>query len=473
MLAAVAVALGLLVLAAPRPGTILPIEDVSPSVIFLDEFEDGGLTAGDVPPGRWDGLDAVPGTGAGVSSLAARSGNRGLRITDNTNLPGTGTTVAPYVSLGPGDGDRYLRAWVRVPNSADSGVTTILQLLYGPRAVADVTLAYPPGGILLAAETAGGGYPVAATGYVMGPGWRLLEVGVTDAGTNRSTHRLWVDTALAGQQMVDQSGWTVDELDIGEPWADDGTFQGVIDFDGVAVTLEPPPSHVVVDAGNVLVAGQCQPALAQLYSSSGAPAGALRFDTLTLVFDGGTAPAAMFTDPGCSTAGSSLNVDAGTVEVGFGIIGLSPGTLVVSAASSDLYGYPAFLTVLGTADGGTDGGFSFDAGFDGDAGNTGTTDAGGGGTTGDGGTAGGDGGSGNLVTDAGNEGDGGQTGGEQLPPSQVTVCGCGAAGGPWSGLGVLALLALGLRRSSAPAAPRRRPLRGTSGRRSRTARCGG
>src|SRR6478735_775611 len=116
-LAAIAV-LGLLALAAvaPRPSTILPADppEFSPSVVFLDEFEDGGLTVDDAPPGKWTGKDAYPGTDAGVDPAAARSGGRGLRIVDQTPSPDVGTTVAPYVSLGPGVGDRYLRAWVRV-----------------------------------------------------------------------------------------------------------------------------------------------------------------------------------------------------------------------------------------------------------------------------------------------------------------------------------------------------------------------
>jgi hypothetical protein len=452
-------ALGLLAAAAgPVRSTILPIDDVSPSVVFLDDFEDGGLSVGDVPPGRWDGVDAVPGTDAVVSTLAARSGNRSLRISDVTDLPDKGTTISPYVGLGTGTGDRYLRAWVRVAETADSGTITILQLLHGPRSVADVNLTFPPGGILLAGDNADGGYPVFGTGALIGSGWRLLEVGVIDAGTPLVTRVLWVDGAQVGQQRINQSGWTVDELDVGEPWADDGTFQGTIDFDGVAVTTDPPPSHVEVDAGSTaLAAGVCRPVAAKLMSSSRVPAGALRPDRLTLSVDvDGGAAVATYADPDCAVAGATLDVDAGTTEVAFGIVGLAPGFLTISAGSQDLIANPINKTVLGVVDGGIDGGNPVE-----DAGTT--EDAG---TSADAGTEdGGHGGDGDAGKDAG---------AETPPPEDLAVCGCGAAGGPWSAAAaVLLALALQLRRSSARPATPPRPGRGRSGRRSRTARCGG
>src|SRR3954464_2984382 len=116
-LAAMAVmGLGLAAVAALAGGSI-PVDppELSASVIFLDEFEDAGLTPTDVPPGKWDGLITRPGIDARVSGFAAHAGSAGLRIEDSADLPATGTTVSPYVALGPGDGDRYLRAWVRIP----------------------------------------------------------------------------------------------------------------------------------------------------------------------------------------------------------------------------------------------------------------------------------------------------------------------------------------------------------------------
>lgn len=454
-LAAIA-ALGLLAVAAgPARSTILPIGDLSPSVVFYDDFEDGGLTVYDVPPGKWDGVVVKPGTAAGVTSLAARDGNRSLQIDDATDLPGTGTTVSPYVGLDGGSGDRYLRAWVRVAETADSGTITILQLLHGSRSVADVNLTFPPGGILLAGDNADGGYPVFGTGFLIGSTWRLLEVGVIDAGTTATVRVLWVDTALAGQQRINQSGFTTDELDIGEPWADDGTFQGSINFDDVAVTTDPPPSHVEIDAGAIaLAAGACRPLSAKLMSSSRVPAGALRGDRLylTVTSDGGSA-AATYSDPNCADAGSTIDLLAGDTEVGFGIVGLAPGPLTLYVDSYDLFGYPITKTVLGVVDAGTPDGGSADAGQDGGE-DAGAVDAGEDAGVGD---------------DAGHDG-----GGETLPPDNLSVCGCGAAGGPWSAAAAALLaLALWLRRSSARPARPPRPGRGTSGRRSRTARCGG
>src|SRR6185295_17484355 len=106
-----------------------------------------------------------------------------------------------------------------VTETADAGTVTILQFLHGQRSVADVNLAFPPGGILLAGDNADGGYPVYATGFVIGGTWRLLEVAVLDAGSTTTTRVLWLDTAVAGQQRINQQGWTTDELDIGEPWS--------------------------------------------------------------------------------------------------------------------------------------------------------------------------------------------------------------------------------------------------------------
>ena len=462
-LAAIA-ALGLLAAAAgPVRSTILPTDppEFSPSVLFYDDFEDGGLAVDDVPPGKWDGVVVRPGMDASVSTLAAREGNRGLRIDDAADLPDPGTTVSPYVTLDGGVGDRYLRAWVRVAETADAGTITILQLLHGNRSVADVNLTFPPGGILLAGDNADGGYNVAGTGFLIGPTWRLLEVGVLNAGTTLVTRVLWVDTAQAGQQRINQSGWTTDELDIGEPWADIGTFQGSIDFDNVAVTTDPPPSHVEIDAGTTaLAAGACRPVSAKLMSSSRAPAGALRPDRLYLTVnaDGGAA-AATYTDPDCADAGATLDIDAGTTDVAFGIVGLAPGPLFIYVSSYDLFGYPITKTVLGQVDGGSDGGS--DGGTVADAGTDAGEDAGTGGND-----AGPDGG-----------GDGAKDGGGQtLPPENLAVCGCGAAGGPWSAAAAaVALLALALQLTRSSARPARPPPpgRGTSGRRSRTARWGG
>ena len=465
-LAAIA-AVGLAAFAGePVRSTILPVDEFSPSVIFYDDFEDGGLAVDDVPPGKWDGVIVKPGTDAGVSPLAALAGNRGLRIDDAVDVPDPGTTVGPYVALAAdaGTSDRYLRAWVRVTETADAGTVTILQFLHGPRSVADVNLTFPPGGILLAGDTADGGYPVYATGYQIGGAWRLLEVAVLDAGTGSTTRVLWLDTLVAGQQRINQQGWTVDELDIGEPWADVGTFQGSIDFDNVAVTTDPPPSHVEIDAGtNGLAAGVCRPVGATLMSSWRVPAGALRPDRLNLTVDvDGGAAVALYTDPNCADAGSTIDIDAGTTDVAFGIVGLAPGSLDLSVSSFDLLGYPINRTVLGVVDAGTP-----DAGTDaGSDGGNAATDAGA--------DAGSDAG---TVEDAGHDaGDGTRDGGgDVLPPENLAVCGCGAAGGPWSAATAAALLALALwlRRSAARPARPPPPGRGRSGRRSRTARCGG
>src|SRR5262245_28550780 len=67
-------ALGLCLAASAAQGQTPPL--------FLDDFEDGGLTVDDVPPGRWNGLDSAPGTDAGLSAAAARAGARGLRFDD-------------------------------------------------------------------------------------------------------------------------------------------------------------------------------------------------------------------------------------------------------------------------------------------------------------------------------------------------------------------------------------------------------
>src|SRR6185436_2119908 len=114
----------------------------------------------------------------------------------------------------------------------------------------------------------------------------------------------------------------------------------------------------------------------------------------------------------CFVAGSSLGVDAGTTQVGFGIIGQTLGPLIVAVGTTDLRADLLFLTVQSSdggtfgGDGGTDGGFDagFDAGFDGGLpGDGGTNDAGTNmtGSDGGGGTTGGDGGTGNLETDGG------------------------------------------------------------------------
>jgi len=391
--------------------------EVDPSVLFLDEFEDGGLTVGDSPPGLWDGLDAVAGTDAGVSTAAARSGARGLRVWDFADLPAQGTTAAPYVDLGSDAGDRYARAWVRAVPTWDAGVFVTIQLLAGARAACDISLIFPPGTVVLAGDTANQGYQVTGTGFLLRNSWHLLECGLVDAGTSSVSRVLWIDAVERARQQISQDGWRVDELDVGEPWSDDGQFQGTVDVDGVAVTVTPPPSHAQVDAGPLdLQAGQCAPISARLMSSSKVPAGALRADRLFIAVDGGSA--ATFTDPDCADAGAFLDISPGTVDLAFGIQALAPSVLTVSLESTDLVGAPIDVNVVSPADAGLP-----DAG----------TDAGA-----DGGEGGGDGGSEPGGDGGGEPGDGGQVG----PLLDLSVCGCGSSGAP---AGWLALAIIGLR----------------------------
>lgn len=405
-------------------------------MLFMDDFEDGGLTVDDSPPGRWDGFDTVPGTDGGISPDAAHAGARGLRLWDLATAPAQGTTVAPYAGWSQPAGDRYARAWIRFTSLADAGAFTVLQLLSGSRSGCDVNLAFPPGAFLLAGDTAGGSYPVTPTGYREGGGWHLVECGVVDAGTTSTTRVLWVDGVQLARQQVDLTGFDLRELDVGEPWADDGRWMGVIDMDNVAVTEDPPPSLVEADAGGLaLVAGQCAPVEARLLSSSRVPAGALWPDRLSLSFDGG--PALAFTDGTCSQAGSFIDIDAGEAGATFGLRPLGPGIFTVTVTSTDLVPRPAGLRALGVLDAGIpDGGEEPTDGGNGPPADGGEPPDGGEGPPDGGGEGPADAG-GEPPEDAGH----GEHGVPDQPSPLLVSCGCSSATAPVALLGALAALA--------------------------------
>jgi hypothetical protein len=254
-------------------------------VQFYDGFESTLLTT-EVPRGRWTTLDIQRDAGLSRSPLAALDGDGGLRLVDDVSSPGRYDMSALYGAIDGGP-SVSLRFWFRVSNSVGPGDAVIGQLFTGAlaRTTSDVRLVSTgvTVGLSMTVEDDRGLRQFGVTPIPEGR-WVLAETMVQGVGGRDASIAFFVDGEDAGAlnpvALVDRR---LDTLGLGETFANDGRWTGLLDFDEVAVADQPLPSTVALEA--IAPSAPCQRVDLSLRTSTGARVSWLKPVDVTLHID--------------------------------------------------------------------------------------------------------------------------------------------------------------------------------------------
>jgi hypothetical protein len=339
-----------------------PTWDAVPALVpvlpeaLVDDFESPGLLVTDTPAGPWTGSVQRQTATIAIDPAAAHRGSAGLRVTDPDSVGTQGAVTELAFSMAPRAGDFHARAWIRVSPTIAAGSFNPLEVLNSQAsavAMAEVILDLATGAIALGGDDRAG-YITDATSASLVPGrWTLFELAVDGAGgaPGAGRRRLWVDGQLAADRAgLDFSGapWMVQEVEVGQPWSDDRSFTGTIDFDDVRLSTRPQVSHSVaqVPAGSYQV-GSCIPVTLTLRDSASGGAWP-SFEPVDLAPAASGVAGAFFSSSTCAGAPlGALSLPAGQTggTVYFRADGY--GTAVFRADSADLVPFPsAQVTVL-------------------------------------------------------------------------------------------------------------------------------
>ncbi|RKH66370.1 LamG domain-containing protein [Corallococcus llansteffanensis] len=212
---------------------------------FADDFETGTLVAEDSPAGRWD--DAVPVSPNTLASgtAGAHRGRYGFTVVDRAGVSGSQASI--NAQRAPLSSEFHMRSWLRMRAVGTEGNVVLMQGL--PALVELRLVLLPELRWELAARNGSGRTYVSLHGSeVEAERWYLVEFGVRGLGTTSGEARLWVDgieqgTALTGRDFRDAAN-VLDQVMVGEPWSDTGTFTGSLDFDDVRVSAAPMASRL-------------------------------------------------------------------------------------------------------------------------------------------------------------------------------------------------------------------------------------
>jgi len=336
--------------AGPTWDTVRALVDVRPEAL-VDDFESPGRLVTDVPAGPWTGRVERQAATIAAAAAAAHRGTAGLRVTDPDALTGQGAVTELSFVMAPRTGDFYARTWIRVNSTSAAGSLNPIQILNnqapGANAMAEVILDAATGALSLGGYDRGGYLTTPAAGSLVAGRWTLIELAVDGANgaAGSGRRRLWVDAQLVAERTgLDFSGtpWAPQAVELGQPWSDDRTFTGTIDFDDVRLSVRPQLSHqrVTVPSSTYPV-GSCIPVTVDLHDSvSGGPQPAREPVDLTLSAAG---VAGAFFSAGTCTGSSStaLALPAGQASgtVYFRVDGY--GTLLLRADSADLVAIPS------------------------------------------------------------------------------------------------------------------------------------
>ncbi|RKH14441.1 hypothetical protein D7V97_03225 [Corallococcus sp. CA053C] len=212
---------------------------------FADDFETGTLVVEDSPAGRWD--DAVPFSPNTLASgtAGAHRGRYGFTVVDRDSVSGSQASInVVRASL---TSEFHMRSWLRMRAVGTTGNVVLMQ---GLPMLVELRLVLLPGlRWELAARSGSGRTYVSLHGSdVAADRWYLVEFGIRGLGTTSGEARLWVDgieqgTALSGQDFRGAANM-VEQVMVGEPWSDTGTFTGSFDFDDVRVSAAPMASRL-------------------------------------------------------------------------------------------------------------------------------------------------------------------------------------------------------------------------------------
>lgn len=309
---------------------------------FETDFERGLANAG------FDTVNA-PGAADSVftSPLAAHRGDAGLRVVDGTSASTQGTGPSVVVNLGGGR-PVYARFWMRV-TSLDPGTVYIVQLISSGgsvNSIEDVSLSTPDGTLGSAGADASGAYPSEAHGPVFPvSGWHLVEMNVFGVGSTSGARQVWLDGALQVERTkIDWRGLSAFRFNFGEPWANNRSQVGTLDFDDLRLSDAPMASRLAWSEQRPGASG-CRAFTLMLVDSTGSPAPAPYPVEASL---GGSAGVTFYADADCSreTRTTTLNPGSAKALVFARATGLGAKTL--TAAQVDFLSAPLQTSGDGT-----------------------------------------------------------------------------------------------------------------------------
>lgn len=246
-------------------------------VPFADDFETGTLLSTEPSPGQWTRIHLEGSNALQVSAVAAHRGSWGYRFTDNESITAAGGEGLLNVRIPPLAGNVYTRFWMRINPITRAGNLHFIHVL-SPGFVRSLAASTAFNGELsLAGSDAAAQDEISQKqGVFLGEEWHLVEAAIEGVGTATGKRKLWLDGALALEQSgVNLSGVTVSELSLGEPYTDNRSFTGSVDFDDVRISTSPPASRLQVALETDRVESRtCLPVTLSLRDSSGLAAAA-------------------------------------------------------------------------------------------------------------------------------------------------------------------------------------------------------
>ena len=318
---------------------------------LADDFEAGTLLTTDSPPGPWTSVSLpVASNSLSVVSAAAHQGDAGLRLVDNDGDAGADQQDAVNDFGFSGTGDFYGRFWFRISQSNHTGNFSVLELLdslsSSTPAVLDILVRYPGPGFDLGGWDSSPIYSVqTARASPAENTWMLIEVAILGMGTNSGARQLWMNGQLIAQTTpVDWSGASYVGTRLGEPWANDVTFVGQLDFDDVRIGGAPLASTLNWEAPSSAAAGQCLPATLQLVDSPHHALAPAPYPVIATLF--ASQPGVQFfSDVACTLKTSELSIAKGGSQAAAYLQATSTGTYTLVAQHPDFLTGQAALAV--------------------------------------------------------------------------------------------------------------------------------
>jgi hypothetical protein len=304
------------------------------------DVETGTVLDTDSPAGCFNTRYApYPASFVGASMQSAHRGSFGVLLSDMEMGVGDAADMALYADGAPIFGDVFARSWVRVRSSNSMGTIILVQLTNADAtspSIIDVRLTTASGRLSVGGFAADANYLLTeGDGGLWVGDWHLLELQARGVGTSDAGRRLWLD----GQLLVDDRGvdfsggrLSVARLAIGEPYAQDRAWQGLIDFDDIRSAAIPLATslRLVPTSGTV---GDCVPIGVELVSSqTGGPVAATQGFTVAL--DAGSL---VFSDSTCTFQDSFVPFSVGQSRATFSVIPAST-TDVIQASALDFLG---------------------------------------------------------------------------------------------------------------------------------------
>ncbi|MBK7857663.1 MAG: hypothetical protein IPJ65_03335 [Archangiaceae bacterium] len=298
---------------------------------LTDDFESGSLS-------RWSIYPLGGGVSAAPNPASAHRGDAGVRITDNDAATTGGQQLSLARDLTAVTGDYHVRFWYRMPAVASSvSGFTIAQLLTPGSSVVAAANVLSEGSRIGISGGANGDFTQSIGNKVMGDGqWHLVELSVLRLGTVNGQRRLWVDGVLETEATnLDwmTTSYVPDKVTIGEPFAGNKSFTGVLDYDDFRSGPTRWGNEFVLDVVGTVTQGRCVEATLRLTTVHAPPSSVANLTEDTRVALGSAdGKVDFFTSLQCLTALPAVTVPSGSqsAKVWFKSRGAGAQTLVAT-----------------------------------------------------------------------------------------------------------------------------------------------